>query len=197
MADFYKICYFTIVWIILFCIGCDFIVHGCNKDFQTSCMNFYIRSGKSQSVVITEEIYNKKTRFYLNAIMNYGYNKTCSVSMKKSYPSYEEAVSAQQKIPLNVTNTIYISKQKVIKCYLSDVSEKNFIIGFTILIICGVPCACCLLLSMMISADYAFRNVRIEGGKKQQINLVIAYPSMTAIPVTIACSEKEQTETIV
>jgi hypothetical protein len=160
-------------------------------------MNFYIRSGKSQSVVITEKINNNKKRFYLNEIMTYDYNKTCSISMKKSYPSFEEAVSAQQKIPLNVTNTIYISKQKVIKCYLSDVSEKNFNIGFTILIICGVPCACCLLLSMMISADYAFRNVRIEGGKKQEINLVVAYPAITAIPVTIACSETDKIETIV
>jgi len=197
MADFYNTCFFIIVWIILFCVGCDYIVHGCNKDFQTSCMNFYISSGKTQNVVITEEIDNNKKRFYLNEIMTYDYNKTCSISMTNSYSSSEEAVIAQQSIPLNVTKTIYISKEKVIKCYVSDLVEKDFIIGFVILIICGVPWACCLLLFIIIFANYAFRNVRIERGKKQQINLVVAYPAITGIPVTIACSEKDKIETIV
>jgi hypothetical protein len=161
MSDYGHICLFIMAWLILFSVGCGYLMNGCNKDFQTSCMNYKINTGTVKNVIIKNQTYNKKTTFYLDEIMRYSDSsapKTCTVSITTSYSSLDQASRAKQNIPLNSTNTIYISKIHTNECYLSDIAEYNFIIGLLLLLICGVPVAVCFLFCTVVSVDSVFRN---------------------------------------
>jgi hypothetical protein len=137
-----------IIYLVVLVVGCVYISIGCNKNYETSCINFNIVHGKVKNTFTTQQTNkNGVTTYYANENVIYG-SRSCTVSHPTPYYFLADAVSYENSIKLNQTEYFYALKAKQNICYRSGIAEYNFTVGFVLLLICASPVFCflCMLL---------------------------------------------------
>jgi len=120
---------------------------GCNIHFQKTCINYEYAEG----TISNTEIRCQYNHYYIDTIVQY--NKDyCVLSSTTSYNTYTDASIQQQRVRLNQTIVVYISKHNKRNCFTSYEIEHYFTVGLALLLTAGCPCLVAIVFVVLATA---------------------------------------------